>query len=455
MHAILAPIASCGEMGVAMASGDGIWRQCHPIFAIFVGDYPEKTLVMCTFKDRCPKCTIPADQLGEHCSYPPRNLEKALDTYELADEDMHKFLNACKDADIKPIYKPFWEPLLLANVYISITPDILHQLLQGVMKHLIKWISSNCAFGPAVINARCQILPPNHNIRLFPKGITFLSQVTGKEHKAICSILLGLVINLALPGSQAPSHLLGAVRVLLDFLFLAQLPSHMTETLERLEESLGHFHDNKEVFVDLGVREQFNLPKLHSLQHNQSSIMLFGTTDNYNTEQSECLHIDLVKDTYHAMNHRDEYPQMTTWLEHWERIAQHTVLIQQQEQVMTNEGHTAHQRGPLGPLCASTYVVRMAKNPTFKAVPFEVIESHTGYNATYFQNALAEYITWVNNPTFSGRRLHSCAANTLILFNSVPVFSKIKFSLNGNAETVDSVHVQPEQVDVYGCTIPA
>jgi hypothetical protein len=183
--------------------------------------------------------------------------------------------------------------------------------------------------------------------------------------------------------------------------------------------------------------------------------MLFGTTDNYNTEQSEHLHIDLTKDTYHAMNHRDKYPQMTAWLEHWERIAQHMVLIQQREQVTTNEGHTAHQRGPLGPLHALTYIVRMAKNPTFKAVPFEVIESHTGYHATYFQNALAEYIAQVNNPTFLGRRLHSHAANTLILFNSVLVFSKIKFSLNGNAETVDSIHVQPEQVDAHGHTVPA
>jgi hypothetical protein len=88
---------------------------------------------------------------------------------------------------------------------------------------------------------------------LFSKGITFLSQVSGQEHKAICSILLSLVINLALPGRQAPSHVLGAVRALLDFLFLAQLPSHTMCTLQRIEESLGRFYDYKEVFIDLGI----------------------------------------------------------------------------------------------------------------------------------------------------------------------------------------------------------
>jgi len=62
--------------------------------------------------------------------------------------------------------------------------------------------------------------------------------------------------------------------------------------------------------------------------HYISSIQLFGTTDNYNTEQSECLHIDLTKDAYHATNHKDEYPQMTAWLEHCEKIQQYSAFIE-------------------------------------------------------------------------------------------------------------------------------
>jgi hypothetical protein len=68
---------------------------------------------------------------------------------------------------------------------------------------------------------------------------------------------------------------------------------------------------------------------------------------------------------------------------------------------------------------------------------------------------LGDYIARVNNPSYSGRRLHARSANTLIPFNSVPVFNKIKFTLNGDSETADSVHVRPEQVDARGRTIPA
>jgi hypothetical protein len=67
------------------------------------------------------------------------------------------------------------------------------------------------------------------------------------------------------------------------------------------------FHNNKAVFINLGIWENFNIPKLHSLLHYASSICLFGTIDNYNTEQLECLHIDLAKEAYHATNRKDEY----------------------------------------------------------------------------------------------------------------------------------------------------
>ena len=108
------------------------------------------------------------------------------------------FYAACCNAGLKPIYKPFWESLPLADIFVSITPDVLHQLLQGMMKHLIGWLVG--IFGATEINARCCAMPPNHKLTHFTKGITTLSCVSGHEHKKMCSILLGLIINLPIPG---------------------------------------------------------------------------------------------------------------------------------------------------------------------------------------------------------------------------------------------------------------
>jgi hypothetical protein len=210
-----------------------------------------------------------------------------LDVYELADGDTTQFHAACLAADLKPVYHPFWESLPFSNIFLSITPDVLHQLLQGVMKHVLGWLSKPCVFGSEEIDVRCRRLPPNHNVMLFPKGITTLSRVSGKEHKNICRVLLGLIIDLPLPGGQSPVRLIRAVQALLDFLYLAQYPSHTTDTISRLNDALSRFHNNKDIFIVLGARAHFDFPKMHSLIHYASSIILFGTTDNYNTEQSE------------------------------------------------------------------------------------------------------------------------------------------------------------------------
>ena len=129
-------------------------------------------------------------------------------------------------------------------------------------------------------------------------GITSLSQLSGTKHSQICQLVLGMVVDLCLPNSMNPSCLICAVHAILDFLYLAQYPVHLSTTLDLLTDSLSHFHENKYIFIDLGVREHFNIPKLHYLKYYMDFIKLHGTMDNYNTEYTECLHIDLVKDAY-------------------------------------------------------------------------------------------------------------------------------------------------------------
>jgi hypothetical protein len=146
------------------------------------------------------------------------------------------------------------------------------------------------------------------NIQLFIKGILSLSHVTAKEHAQIANILLGLVIGIWLPGGHFLSQLLCTVHGLLDFLYLAQYPMHITETLKLLHNALKQFYDNKDIFVDLGIYNDFHILKLHFLDHYIMYIELYGMVDNCNTEYTECLHIDLTKDTWDATNGKDMFP---------------------------------------------------------------------------------------------------------------------------------------------------
>ena len=111
-------------------------------------------------------------------------------------------------------------------------------------------------------------------------------------------------------------------RLCVAFLTSSIWPNYPLRRLIRscASSSLATFHKNKEVFLDHGVRDHFNIPKIYGLLHYSSLILLFGTTDNYNTEQTERLHIDFIKHVYRAMNHKDKYNQMTTWLEWQEKL---------------------------------------------------------------------------------------------------------------------------------------
>ena len=451
MQILLGLIVSHGETGLPMMSGDGIWRRCHPILANFVGDYPKQILATCTYYGQCPKCEVPCDELGEYATFVPRDNGKACKAYALADGDVCSFHAACRDSGIKPTFHPFWTSLPLVNIYISITPDILHQLLQGVMKHLITWVSDPLMFGPQDIDTRCHLIPPNHQISLFPRGITTLTCVSGKEHKNICQVLLGLIVDLQLPGGSSSAQVLQAVRGLLDFLYLAQLPSQTADMINRLECSLVTFHKNKDVFIDLGVRDNFNVPKIHSLLHYSSSIGLFGTTDNYNTEQTERLHIDFTKDAYRASNHKDEYYQMMTWLERCEKLQQHAAFIEwrQQQHLPTS---IPHQRPISGPPKPGMRYLKMTQNPTLRAVSFDDIACV--YGAVDFQDVLGDFIAHLRDPHISGRALLDRGRNTLIPFCNVPIFHKIKFT-NSDGTVVDSAHIRLEQVDTCRRIIPA
>lgn len=312
---MLDPLVEAGKHGLPMRGGDGVLRRCHLLFAAFVGDYPEQLLVTCT--KVCPTCDVPRDELGSGDLGEPRDLQAVLEALELVDGPPGEFFAACRGAGIKPIVHPFWEGFPYTNIFRAITPDILHQLYQALIKHLVAWLTNSKAFGPIEVDARCRRMPPNHTTRLFTKGITTLSRVSGQEHRDIARIVMGLIVDLRLLNGHSTTRLLLAVRGMLDFLYLAQYKAHRSTTLGDMDAALRKFHANKNIFVDLGVRARFQLPKLHNAGHYRYSIELFGTTENYNTQTTERLHIDYTKDAYNASNTRNAFAQMTKWLERY------------------------------------------------------------------------------------------------------------------------------------------
>ncbi|KAG1789961.1 uncharacterized protein HD556DRAFT_1433520 [Suillus plorans] len=432
MRHVVEPLVEPGINGMAIMSGDGALRRGHPLVACYIGDYPEQLLVTGIKTGECPKCDIPSDELGsKDLPFHTRDLGDILDALALVDEDPYEFTKACRSAGIKPLYHPFWEDLPHCNIFRAITPDILHQLYQGLVKHLISWIKS--AFSDAEIDA-------------------------GTEHEQICRFLLGIIIDIGLPNGASPLRLVRAVRGLLDFLYLSRYPCHSQRTLDLLDDALNRFHDNKSIFVDLGIRSSFNLPKLHSFRHYVSMIQHFGTTNNYNTKYTERLHIDLAKDAYRATNHKDEYMQMTLWLERREKILWHHQFIQWRRSLASSNQHQSFSYSPPHVDLLYSRQYKVAKHPSAKRVTFSALAAE--YGAVHFRAALTHFVVQVTEPDLTARQLEDMAVDVILPFQSVAVFHKIHYNIinddgTPNNLTVDSIHARPARHDRHHRNVPA
>ncbi|KAK7439988.1 hypothetical protein VKT23_017241 [Stygiomarasmius scandens] len=389
-----------------------------------------------------------------------RNFTQVLEAFDKLDQGLGStaFRQACRGAGIKPIQQPYWKNLPFVNIFQSIAPDVLHQLYQGVLKHLIGWLKTICT--PQEIDARCRRMPPNHNIRVFMQGISGLSRVTGAEHDQICRFLLGTIIDIRLPGNQSTAPLLSATRALLDYLYVAQYPVHTGETLAQLAEALETFHENKHIFVSLGVRTHFHIPKFHNIGHYRELIELFGTTDNCNTEYTERLHIDLTKDAYRSTNHKDEYPQMTMWLERREKMQLHQKYLLRRE-TPTN----IIPPRELPPRLFYPRTVTMAKHPSVRGIPVSSLVQD--YGATHFIDAIQRFVAQYQTPDRRWTRttLEKAATYTHLPFRKVSVFHRVKFTENDrysiraghptcSKSTVDSIHCQPARRDNRNKMVP-
>lgn len=141
-----------------------------------------------------------------------------------------------------------------------------------------------------------------------------MMQWTGNEYKNIEKVFLSV-----LDGS-AWNEVIECVWSVFDFIYYAHFEEYTDESLSKLDKAWHTFHDKKAVFIDLDIRQHFNILKVHSTTYYALMIQSHGTADRFITEASECLYIDFAKVAYNTSNKKNHVKQMTTWLKRQEAV---------------------------------------------------------------------------------------------------------------------------------------
>ncbi|EGN93443.1 hypothetical protein SERLA73DRAFT_63965, partial [Serpula lacrymans var. lacrymans S7.3] len=197
MKIILDPLKKVGRDGIEVVGGDGAVRRVYSVLVCYVADYPEQCLVTCSKYGTCPKCKQPPEELLASTAREPHTDQWTESVINKAKEDTHlfyQFQERCKEQLVSgSVYKPFWTRFPHCNIHIAITPDVLHQLFQGIFKHMVHWCQK--ILDPKELDACIRALPSCFGVRYFKDGFSALGQIGGKERKDMAKILFGCLIG--------------------------------------------------------------------------------------------------------------------------------------------------------------------------------------------------------------------------------------------------------------------
>ncbi|KAH7101919.1 hypothetical protein BKA62DRAFT_618075 [Auriculariales sp. MPI-PUGE-AT-0066] len=424
MTLVCKPLFEPANKGEVFIDSHGVARTCYTILVAYAADYPEQCLIACVrYGQACPICDTLLADFDKDEPGDLRSQEDTIATIDFARQQSAQESNATlKAAGLTNVPEPFWKMWPHANIHAAMSSDVLHQLVQGMGKHLVSWLIE-LVDDEDELDARFQRIPYATGLRRFRDGISTLSNVSGTEHKAIYAQLLGCIHGIV------PDDAVRAACALLDFIYVAQYECHSDDTLTSLSTALSDFHEYKKVFKEHNIRSDFNLPKLHACQHYVQCIRRLGTVDNYNTECTERLHIDLAKHAYAATNKRDYEIQMCRWLQRREAVLRfRTFLDWKADKLVRPPRHAAPPAHP----------ILLRKKPHRQHYKLADLKKDLG--EVKISEPLEDFLRrWHKSPTWRGYTtvLPPLVSSALARLSYVSLWYHVKF-VTPNTETLAS-----------------
>ena len=310
---VLTPLKIAATIGVMMNDPRGNLQYCFTPLVGYIADTLEQSLLSCTSPRVSPMSTATYKEFGDDRHHDPRTAEHTLNAInvlcaEADPNDFSAFLKAAKSYGLNGVYEPFWRNWPLSDPDRFLKIELLHHFFKMAWDHDIQWCIM--VVGEDEIDYRFNLLQTPVGYRSFADGISKLKQVTGRDHRSIQRYILCTVAG------AVPLRFLAAIRALLDFRYLAQMPVFDEHTLAKLDAALASFHTHKHAILAAGARsEHFRIPKLELMHHVVPSIHASGAPMQWSADVTEHAHVTEIKNPARAGNNQNYYAQIARHLD--------------------------------------------------------------------------------------------------------------------------------------------
>jgi hypothetical protein len=112
-----------------------------------------------------------------------------------------------------------------------------------------------------------------------------------------------------------------AISAFVEFCYLVRRAVITEDTLVAIDTALARFHVEREIFRETGVRNNFNLPRQHSMKHYRPLIQMFGAPNGLCSSITENKHITAVKEPWRRSNRYQALGQMLLTNQRLDKLA--------------------------------------------------------------------------------------------------------------------------------------
>ncbi len=325
MDIITESLKQSSHTPVEMTDANGDERLVRTILFVHLADLPEQLLISCCHGGASPISYGRHSDFGTGVKMPPRTGVGTLEVIrgvreKVEPSNIGRYETAAGKLGLNGVFEPFWRDWKFADPSKFLAPDVLHQWHKFFWEHIMKWARK--LLGDKEIDRRYMCLQKHVQHRHFSNGFTSFSQHTCREHRDLQASFIAAIAD---HGKMTPG-VMTAFRALLDFIYLAQLERHTTQTIQQLRGFLATFHANKHHITAAGIRNgprqkgEFHIPKLELMNHVADLIQELGSVLQYTTEHTERCHITMAKQPYRSTNKKDYKIQICLILDRCEKI---------------------------------------------------------------------------------------------------------------------------------------